>query len=351
MSIKRLIKELTTLSVQQSGKELLDNDYIVYFDDSNLFEVYALIKPPYESVYRHKFIKLHMKIPENYPHSPPEVYFVNHDGVRIHPNMYENGKCCSTILNTWGDNIFEKWTSSMGIETILLTFHSFLDNNPYTYEPGGRDDPSYTVYVQYQTWTTCLIRYLQYEDIPLFKQYIHNYLLTNIDEVFNDLEKLCEEYPYDVYNTRCFEIDDYYINYERICDTMRNYYSFIEYKESMVLDGESITANFEEFLERNYSCNICFDTCLDQDNTVISKTKLECNHEFHTNCLKHHIESNQAICPMCRRSISTYVLESLADKNEDNVVQNDEWVVNPTTKRRVKVGSRTYKYLKEQGIL
>ena len=123
---KRFLKEIQRLYLQQSQKELLKNDYLIVYDEANINKLYAIIKAPRDSVYKHKFIRLNFTIPDNYPHSPPEVTFVNYDGVRIHPNMYENGKCCATILNTWGDNIFEKWTSSMGIETILLTFHSFL---------------------------------------------------------------------------------------------------------------------------------------------------------------------------------------------------------------------------------
>ena len=73
--------------------------------------------------------------------------------------MYEDGKCCLTILNTWPSEK-EKWESTMGIETILLAFLSLLDHHPYIYEPGGRDDTSYSDYVLFQTFTSCLIRYI-----------------------------------------------------------------------------------------------------------------------------------------------------------------------------------------------
>ena len=186
-SNRRFLKEIRQLYVQQSQRELLDNDYLIHYNETDINRLHAIIRAPSDSVYKHKFVRLDLKIPDNYPHSPPEVTFVNYDGVRIHPNMYENGKCCATILNTWGDSKFEKWTSSMGIETILLTFHSFLDNNPYMYEPGGRDDPSYTVYVMYQSWVSCLIRYLQQEKIETFNNFIHNYMMVNIDSIFIDL--------------------------------------------------------------------------------------------------------------------------------------------------------------------
>ena len=110
---KRLLKELIQLVNEQNSKPFLENDYLIYFDDSNISKISSIIKGPYDSLYRHKFIRLDFEIPDNYPHSPPKVTFVNHDGVRIHPNMYENGQCCATILNTWGSSIYEKWTSSI----------------------------------------------------------------------------------------------------------------------------------------------------------------------------------------------------------------------------------------------
>ena len=85
---RRLFKELQLLLKQQNSKTLLENDYIIHFDEDNLTKIYALIKCPYDSVYRHKFIRLNFEIPNDYPHSPPSVNFVNYDSVRIHPNMY-----------------------------------------------------------------------------------------------------------------------------------------------------------------------------------------------------------------------------------------------------------------------
>lgn len=350
MSNKRLIKEIKRLILQQLQKPLIENDYIIYYDENDINLVHAIIKAPYDSVYRHKFIRLDLKISENYPHSPPEVKFINYDGVRIHPNMYESGKCCATILNTWGDDILEKWTSSMGIETILLTFHSFLDNNPYMYEPGGRDDSSYTVYVQYQSWITCLIRYLQNEKIEIFTQYIHNYLLLNIGEIFIDLHELENKYPYGYYTCRCFEIDNYSINYDRIIKTMENYYNYITFTENIENDEMINDMSFEDFINTDYSCYICFDTNIDEESEEIN---LICKHQFHKNCLKIHSETNNKLCPMCRRTLQEDDLNRLyCDQSNITTTNNQtDWMINPLTKRKIKIGGRTYLYLKDQNII
>lgn len=327
---KRLIKEIHQLIKQQTSKPLLENDYLVYYNDESTQIIHTIIKAPYDSLYRHKFIRLDFEIPDNYPHSPPVVKFINHDSVRIHPNMYEDGKCCATILNTWGDDPLEKWTSSMGIETILVMFHSFLDNNPYMYEPGGRDDPTYSVYVQYQSWYTCLLRYLQYESIELFKDFITSYLMTNIDSVFTDLGKLETEYPNDYYYTPCFEVDNYIINYANIINQLSTHYSYINYDET--LQEESQELNYPS----QHLCEICFDT---HNYNVFIKTT--CNHNFHKICLDEHIKTNNEICPLCRSNLGL----------NDIVECVQHWVINPITKRKIKVGGKTYKELRDNGII
>jgi ubiquitin-protein ligase len=330
---KRLLREYRKLVIEQENRPLLDNDFLVSMDEDNTNIIKAIIKPPRDSIYRHKFIRLDIEIDENYPYSPPSVKFVNFDGVRIHPNMYECGKCCATILNTWGDNDLEKWTSSMGIETILVTFHSFLDNNPYTYEPGGRDNASYTDYVKYQSWITCLIRYLERETDELFNQFIGNYLLCHIDEVFDELDQLSNEYPTGLYLCPCFEIDNYYINFDKISSILQNYYMYIDYIDKQN-QPVNTSLDFTEFLKADFDCSICYDT-----NSEGSEFKiLDCQHKFHKNCLERHINNNQALCPMCRSRLVA---------QPDTTIQQPEYIISPLTHRRVKKGTRTYKWLLE----
>jgi ubiquitin-protein ligase len=334
---KRLLKEIKALYAQQNSKQLLENDFLVYLNETDTSKVSALIKAPYDSVYRHKFIRLDLVIPDNYPHSPPEVSFINYDGVRIHPNMYENGKCCATILNTWGDSKLEKWTSSMGIETILVMFHSFLDNNPYTYEPGGHDDPSYTVYVEYQSWNTCLIRYVQYERNPLFTEMIHNYLMLNVGNIMMDIDVLEAKYPLDYYHTRCFEVDDFFVNYDSVRQNLLHIYQYIDFVDNFGSIDEAHVVDYKAFLENigNYKCSICYDTSEGDDSVVNTNIVLECGHKFHKLCLDEHVEQNTALCPMCRQEVKREV--------------TDGWIVNPITNRRIRVGGKTWLWLKENG--
>jgi ubiquitin-protein ligase len=359
---KRLLHEIKRLYIQQNQKPLLENEYLVYFDETNINRVQTIIKAPYDSVYRHKFIRLDFEIPEDYPFSPPKVYFVNYDSVRIHPNMYEDGKCCSTILNTWpSDN--ERWTSSMGIETILLTFRSFLDNNPYTFEPGGHDDTTYTDFVLYQSWKTCLFRYLENEQPEIFTEYIEQYIYHNITEIFRYLSHL--EYLYEIgyYETRCFEIDLFFVNYFNIIFELDIIYKRIKSEVEAEGDSEADVegghvnegGDVNEGDDVNFDCNICFDTRRDIEREIgvaenaIGDTEreigdaiitLECSHTFHELCLISHGKNNGDVCPLCR---SHYQLKPKKRELTE--------IINPETKRRIKVGGKVYQDLLDRGVL
>jgi ubiquitin-protein ligase len=359
---KRLLKEISILYNQQNNKEhLLDNDYLIYHDDSNINKIYAIIKGVKDSVYKHKFLQFIFDIPENYPYSPPKVTFINYDGVRIHPNFYEDGKCCSTILNTWPSE-GEKWSSSMGIETILLMFHSFLDNNPYTYEPGGHDEPTYTEYVLFQSWKTCLLKYIDvgfsnpgiypYGQPEIFTEFINLYIIENFKEIFLDLMYLEDKYPFGNYFTPHFEIDNYTIDYKSIYNTLNNQCNFI-------FSNGGLIKPITDKIDLDFKCNICFDTnFVNEINKFIT---LNCGHTFHKECIRQHItvkhesefenlRSNGNICSMCRTPITKKILNTInLKRNCDNLF--DGWIINPETKRRVKIGSRTYNRLIQEKIV
>lgn len=394
---KRLVKEIQRLTIEQNSRPLLENDYLIYVNDENMNKVYTIIKPPYDSVYRHKFIRLDFDIPNEYPYHPPKVTFVNYDYVRIHPNFYEDGRCCSTILNSWpsaeSDGIkLEAWSSSMGIETILLTFRSFLDNNPYTHEPGGRDDISYTNYVLYQTWDTCLLKYInKYTNScqpKLFLDYINKYIMGNIEYIYNDLHILRDYFPCGIYHTPCFYIYEYSINYDTILICLEEYITTLKKEEPLsiqentssqehqynennknedyndinffvnnnnvennlstiantIINNESSNnekdlQNKNVFKQQNekeeiIKCQICFDQIYDESSSnSLNLVILECQHCFHRDCIKRHILHNGQLCSFCRCKTSF-----------------DEWLINPQTNKKIKIDGITYKKIIQNGV-
>ena len=326
---KRLLKELKQLTIEQNSKNLLENDYLISFDEHDLTKVYAIIKCPNDSLYRHKFIRLDFDIPDDYPHSPPNVSFVNYDGSRIHPILYGNQRVCCTILNTWpslesdSKNKLEAWTSSFGIETVILTISSFLDNEPYKHEANAPNNDSYNTFVLFKTWNTCLFKYLENPQPELFTQFISSYICENISQIMDDLQDYNEIYPPNAYNTRCFYIGYYTLNYNIILDKLIEWYNFLDEGEGEGTEGEGMVDRFG--LDTTFNCNICFDT-----SEYPHFTTLSCQHKFHNKCILEHINNNGNICSLCRTDINTKDLKSLS------------WIINPETKRLVKIGSRTY---------
>jgi len=66
-----------------------------------MFHFFVYLTAPEDSVYCHKLLKLEFEIPVRYPIVPPTVKFIQHSGMRIHPNLYVEGKVCLSILGTW----------------------------------------------------------------------------------------------------------------------------------------------------------------------------------------------------------------------------------------------------------
>jgi hypothetical protein len=55
---------------------------------------------------------------------------------------------------------------------------------------------------------------------------------------------------------------------------------------------------------------------------------------------------------LCRTNIIENIIESNIEQNASNKKYIDEqWIINPETKRRVKIGSRTYKRLVQEGVI
>ncbi|XP_029128709.1 uncharacterized protein LOC109805727 [Cajanus cajan] len=75
--------------------------------------------------------------PSSYPSVPPQVHY-HSGGLRLNPNLYDCGKVCLSLLNTWSGNKNEKWLP--GVSTILQVLVSIqgliLNTKPYFNEPG-----------------------------------------------------------------------------------------------------------------------------------------------------------------------------------------------------------------------
>lgn len=78
-----------------------------------------------------------MFFPTSYPNVPPHVKY-HSGGLRINPNLYDCGKVCLSLLNTWSGSQKEMWIP--GTSTVLQVLVSIqgliLNVKPYFNEPG-----------------------------------------------------------------------------------------------------------------------------------------------------------------------------------------------------------------------
>lgn len=78
-----------------------------------------------------------ISLPCEYPQKPPMVHY-NSGGLRVNPNLYESGKVCLSLLNTWAGTGSEVWNpESSTILQLLVSLQALvLNDKPYFNEAG-----------------------------------------------------------------------------------------------------------------------------------------------------------------------------------------------------------------------
>ena len=132
---KALQQELKSIQ-----KEPLEGFTINLVND-NLFEWEVAIFGPPNTLYQGGYFKSHIKFPSDYPYSPPTVRFATK---MWHPNIYENGDVCISILHPPVDDPTntelpsEKWNPAQNVRTVMMSIISLL-NEPNTFSPANVD--------------------------------------------------------------------------------------------------------------------------------------------------------------------------------------------------------------------
>lgn len=77
--------------------------------------------------------------PPEYPHEPPLVHYRS-GGLRVNPNLYESGKVCLSLLNTWTGSGTEVWNpGSSTILQVLLSLQALVLNEKPFFNEAGYD--------------------------------------------------------------------------------------------------------------------------------------------------------------------------------------------------------------------
>lgn len=83
----------------------------------------VLITGPEESPYQNGLFEFDLFFPSTYPFSPPKLSFLTtaNGEVRFNPNLYQDGKICLSILNTWEGRPEEKWNPFCSLLQVLVS--------------------------------------------------------------------------------------------------------------------------------------------------------------------------------------------------------------------------------------
>ena len=186
--MKSALKRIMNIDMKRIlSSDLNSNGIFIEFDEIDILKAKALIIGPKDTIYENAYLFFNIEFPKNYPFSPPILTYKPQNKVRIHPNIYVNGKVCLSILGTWSG---PSWTHTMDITTVLLTIQSLLDNNPLANEPGyekiasGNNNLIYENYnkiIRYNTIDSLIIDRINTEfiDFDIFKNTMIEYFKKN----------------------------------------------------------------------------------------------------------------------------------------------------------------------------
>ncbi|KAK9519254.1 hypothetical protein VZT92_021995 [Zoarces viviparus] len=143
-SQKALMLEMKSLQ-----DEPVEGFKITLVDESDMYNWEVAIFGPPNTHYEGGYFKARIKFPVDYPYSPPAFRFLTK---MWHPNIYENGDVCISILHPpvddpqSGELPSERWNPTQNVRTILLSVISLL-NEPNTSSPANVDAS-----VMYRKW-------------------------------------------------------------------------------------------------------------------------------------------------------------------------------------------------------
>ncbi|XP_071964310.1 ubiquitin-conjugating enzyme E2 R2-like [Antedon mediterranea] len=138
-----------SLEYRKLQEEPVEGFNVKLADESNLFIWNVVIFGPPETLYEGGYFKAMMAFPPGYPYYPPTFKFLTK---MWHPNIYETGDVCISILHPpvddpqSGELPSERWNPTQSVRTILLSVISLL-NEPNTFSPANVDAS-----VMYRKW-------------------------------------------------------------------------------------------------------------------------------------------------------------------------------------------------------
>ncbi|KAF5297110.1 hypothetical protein FQA39_LY02690 [Lamprigera yunnana] len=197
--VKRLAQEAVTLAT--SLPLSYSSSVFVRCDTDRLDMMKVLITGPAETPYANGCFELDVYFPPDYPLAPMLINLetTGHHTVRFNPNLYNDGKVCLSVLNTWHGRPEEKWNpqTSSFLQVLVSIQSLILVPEPYFNEPGyerSRGTPagnqSSREYNQ-NIWQAT-VRWAMLEQVinpcPCFKDVIHAHFYLKRHEIINQID-------------------------------------------------------------------------------------------------------------------------------------------------------------------
>lgn len=167
------------LEYKSVQEEPVEGFRVKLVNEDALFEWEVAIFGPPDTLYQGGYFKALLKFPPDYPYSPPSMRFLTKVW---HPNVYENGDLCISILHPpvddpqSGELPCERWNPTQNVRTILLSVISLL-NEPNTFSPANVDAS-----VMYRRWKDSKGKDAEYANI-IKKQVASSRLEADKDNV------------------------------------------------------------------------------------------------------------------------------------------------------------------------
>ncbi|XP_037726370.1 baculoviral IAP repeat-containing protein 6 isoform X3 [Drosophila subpulchrella] len=202
--VKRLAQEAVTLST--SLPLSFSSSVFVRCDTDRLDIMKVLITGPADTPYANGCFEFDVFFPPDYPNQPMLINLetTGRHSVRFNPNLYNDGKVCLSVLNTWHGRPEEKWNAqTSSFLQVLVSIQSLiLVPEPYFNEPGferSRGTPSGTNSSrEYNSniYQAC-VRWAMLEQIRspshCFKDVIHKHFWLKREEICAQIEGWIEE--------------------------------------------------------------------------------------------------------------------------------------------------------------
>ena len=193
---QRIIKEIK-LNYNYIQMDYNNGIILKYNINGDIFNSSFIIFGLKNTPYQYGFLLFDCYFHNNYPYQPPKCKFNSvNQYIRIHPNLYQNGKICLSILDTY---LASKWSPCHTLISIAQSIRNSLNENPLSNEPGQNDfnEPNeinkkqkykyqeYNELVQYSMIKLYIIEQYLNSSHNIFYEIMTQYIQNNLIEITN----------------------------------------------------------------------------------------------------------------------------------------------------------------------